>query len=50
MTEVILTKDEIDEISLIVSHAFSDINEGVFCRLDNHKYCWANNNKERGDR
>ena len=35
--EVIITKEEIDEISLIVSYAYSDIYEGVYCRLDNHE-------------
>jgi len=35
--EVIITKEEIDEISLIVSHAYADIYEGVYCRLDNRE-------------
>jgi len=34
---VIISKDEIDEISLIVSKAYIDIYEGVYCRLDNHE-------------
>ena len=35
--EVIITEEEIDEISLIVSHAYTDIYEGICCRLDNHE-------------
>ena len=37
INEVIITKEEIDEISLIISRAFVDIYEGVYYRLDNRK-------------
>ena len=43
--EVIITKEEIDEISLIISHAFADIYEGMYCRIDNRKKVILNNRK-----
>jgi len=43
--EIIITKEEIDEIALIVSHAFADIYEGVYCRINNRRKAILNNCK-----
>ena len=38
INKIIVTLNEINEIALIVSTAYIELYEGVYCRLDNRRY------------